>query len=461
MLNKNIKHIHCIGVGGIGVSGLAEALHRKGYTVSGSDLSNNAQIQHLQSLGITLYHVHQASNIIGADLIIYSSAIAQDNPEYIAALKAGIPTLKRGQALAELMNLQYGIAIAGTHGKTTTTGMVAHILTRAGLDPSYMIGGVIHGTNSPAYVGAGDLLVAEADESDASFLFMHPHVAVITNIDADHMETYSGDFSQLKLAFIEFANQVSTDGVVIACGDDSVIREIIPTIKRKVITYGFDQTVDYRIEGFTQAGLSIEFSIHHQERSWTLKLPIPGQHNALNATAAFIIAEYLKANFSKIQSAFSEFQGMGRRFESHGTFHFPRGQALLLEDYGHHPKELEVTLAAARSAWPSRRIVWVFQPHRYTRTRDLLDEFATVLSQADNVILTDIYAASETPIPGIDSTELTNRINKIIPNKAILIKNVMDLPQALPPHLSNNDVVIFQGAGSIGGACKAFRDFYE
>lgn len=448
--NLSANNVFCIGIGGIGVSGLAELLHRQGVHVAGSDASKNTQTEHLKSLGITVYEGHDAKHIAGAELVVYSSAIQSDNPERIAAVEKQIPLITRGQLLAQVMKAYCGISVAGTHGKTTTSGIIAWVFLAAKKDPTFMIGGVLRDRHSPMQIGQSPFFIAESDESDASFLFLAPTVGVITNIDADHMETYQHDFGQLKKCFLQFANHVVPDGFVIACIDDPVVRELIPSMTSRVITYGASSDADYQLIHFQQNGLRSFFSVkmpNHETISFELNLI--GQHNALNAVTAIIIAQEYHLPISAVQNALRTFPGMGRRFHPHGEIAVKNGSALLFDDYGHHPAELNATLIAAKAAFPDRRIVMVFQPHRYTRTRDLLPEFVAVLKLVDQLILTEVYAASEQPIAGADGRALFEAVKQSGATHPIFVPDLSDLPTVLATCLKPNDVVILQGAGNI------------
>ncbi len=450
--DKNIKHIHCMGIGGIGVSAIAEILLHKGYQVSGSDIAENKNIARLQNLGAQIILGHQESNIQNADLAVYSSAISKDNPEFIAAKNAGIPLFQRGQILAELMNTYCGIAVAGTHGKTTTTGLVAYTLLKSGLDPSFAVGGILNDINSPVHIGKGRYFVAEADESDASLLFMDPHFVIVTNIDADHLETYGGNFNQLKQTFIEFLEKLPENGAAILCIDDPHVRDLIPALQCKIITYGFDKSADFSASDFSQQGMRSFFKIKRPNGlpPLSITLNMPGKHNVLNTLATIAVAHCVNINDNLLLKALAEFPGVGRRFQCHGEMAVPGGSALVIEDYGHHPNEIKATLSAAREAWPDRRIVLVFQPHRYTRTRDLMREFSDVLSEADILVLLEVYSAGEEPIPGINSQALCQMIEKNGRKKPFFVSELNSLPTVLKKILKNDDVVILQGAGSVG-----------
>jgi UDP-N-acetylmuramate--alanine ligase len=448
--NLSASKVFCIGIGGIGVSGLAELLHQHGIHVSGSDPAKNAQTQHLQSLGITVFPTHDAKNIADAELVVYSSAVKIDNPERMCAVEKNIPLMTRGELLAKVMKSYCGINVAGTHGKTTTSGIIAWVFEKANQDPTFMIGGVLRDRHSPMQLGKSKFFIAESDESDASFLFLSPTVGVITNIDADHMETYGHNFENLKRSFLEFAKHITPDGFAVVCSDDPVIRELMPQMQCRVITYGTNRDADYRLDDFHQTGLQGAFTVSTPKKEFIkVRLNLAGKHNALNAVAAFVVAREYGLNDAAVLHALETFPGMGRRFQPHGSMPVTGGTALLFDDYGHHPTELKVTMQAAKSAWPNRRIVMVFQPHRYTRTRDLMPDFIDVLKTADQLVLTEVYAASEQRIPGADGQALFDAVKKAGASHAQFVPELSDLPAALKQLLKPDDVVILQGAGNI------------
>ncbi len=444
-----------MGVGGVGMCGVAEILHAHGYQVTGSDIKQSANTQRLQALGVEITIGHNPENVKRADAVIYSSAISPNNPEWQAAQAKGVPVIKRAEMLAELMHLERGIAIAGTHGKTTTTSLVAHMLLKAGVNPSYAIGGELRGVNRYANLGAGDYFVAEADESDASFLHYAPEIAVVTNIDADHMETYAGCFDKLKQTFVEFLQNITDNGLAVLSSDDETIRELIPNLSCRTKTYGFDAGADVQVTAFSQKGLKSHFTVTWKDgREQAFCLNFPGQHNVLNACAALCIAEEMNLDMAVVAQAFEDFPGVGRRFHIHGSLPVTHGEALIIDDYGHHPHEVKVTLQAARQAWPDRRLVLVFQPHRYTRTRDLLNDFAQALAEADVLVLLEVFAAGEEPIENADGQALCQSIadlGKVIP---IFVPDDAQLAVTLQQVLQANDVVLMQGAGSIGAMAK-------
>lgn len=446
------KKIHCMGIGGIGVSAIAELLAKKGYEVTGSDIEENNNTRRLQQLGVNISMGHGSNNnITNADCVVYSSAISKDNTEYMAAVSAGIPLYKRGQMLAELMRDHYGIAVAGTHGKTTTSGLLAHTLLAGGMDPSYAVGGILNDLNSPAHLGKSQYFVAEADESDATLLFMNPNIIVITNIDEDHLETYKGDFNRLKDTFIEFIEKLPKDGKAVLCVDDPIIRELMPKIKRDVLTYGFSEDADYCAKDFLQSGIKSHFLATRPNNSTlTVELNMPGHHNALNALATVAVADLVHLEDAALQDSLMNFPGVDRRFRCHGEMQLQKGHALVIEDYGHHPKEIQAMLDATHEAWPDRRLVLVFQPHRYTRTRDLMQEFADVLRKADVLVLLEIYSASEKPIVGVNGRTLCQAVESVSSVKPIFVPDLAHLPVTLKSILQDQDVVILQGAGSVG-----------
>jgi len=456
--NLSAHKVFCIGIGGIGVSGLAELLHQHGITVVGSDPTQNAQTKHLQSLGITVFDHHEAKNIEGAELVVYSTAVKQDNPERVAAVVNNIPLLTRGQLLGKVTSAYCSIIVAGTHGKTTTSGIIAWVFEQAKQDPTFMIGGVLRDRQSPMQLGKSAFFIAESDESDASFLFLSPTVAVITNIDADHMETYGYDFEKLKKSFLQFVSKIPNSGFVVACTDDPVVRELIPQIKARMITYGESLDADYQLKNFRQAGLQAEFTVKMPNKTELLtRLNLTGKHNALNALSAMIVAYEFNLPDLTIRNALETFPGMGRRFHPHGEMRVRGGSALLFDDYGHHPAELRATLAAARSVWPDRRIVWVFQPHRYTRTRDLMPDFVDVLKTVDQLILTEVYAASELKIPDADGQALFQAVKKAGAHNACFVPELSQLPTMMQQIVKPNDVVILQGAGNIVTMVEAIK----
>lgn len=450
--DKNIKRIHCIGIGGIGLSGIAEILHQKGYTISGSDISTNRMTEHLKKLGIKIMIGHQATHVLDADAIVYSSAINKNNVEFAAAIANNIPLIQRGRILAEMMQTSIGIAVAGTHGKTTTTGLIADCFLQNNIDATFVMGGILNNQESTAHVGTSKYFIAESDESDASFLYMKPTYAIITNIDADHLVTYSGSFAKLKKSFVEFLNDLPKDGLAILCIDDPIIKSIIPSLNCKFITYGFSENANYQATDFKQLGLQTQANVKFPDNKTTLPLilNLPGKHNLLNALSAVVMSSLAGISSEGIINALKQFPGVNRRFHSHGEIHVNGGKALLFDDYGHHPNEIKATIEAARQAWPNRRIVMVFQPHRYSRTKELIHEFANVLKHPDLLLLLDIYSAGESDTFGVDSRELQRLITEKGSHKPLYVPKMDELPTTLKKILKAEDVVIFQGAGSIG-----------
>ncbi len=449
---RRIRNIHMIGIGGAGMSGIAEVLVNLGYQVSGSDIRPSAVTSRLEARGIKVYIGHADSNVGSADVVVSSSAVDELNPEVAAARAARIPVVPRAEMLAELMRYRHGIAVAGTHGKTTTTSLIANIFAEAGLDPTFVIGGLVNSVGSNAQLGASRFLIAEADESDASFLHLQPMVTVVTNIEADHMETYGGDFSVLRRTFLEFLHNLPFYGVAVLCVDDPVIRELMPEVTRHVITYGFAGDADYRIEGVVREGLATRFTLHRPgaQAPLAVNLNMPGTHNVLNAAAAVAVACDEGLDDVSIQNGLAGFAGVGRRFTHMGEIRLPGGVAELVDDYGHHPTEVRATLESSRQVWPSRRVVMIYQPHRYSRTRDLYEDFVAVLSRCDVLLLLDVYAAGEEPVPGADSRSLARSIRQRGQLDPIFVEKIEDLPAVLGGIVGEDDVVITQGAGNIG-----------
>ncbi len=452
-MKHKVRHVHFVGIGGAGMSGIAEVLLNLGYTVSGSDLQDNAATRRLEQLGARIHLGHAAGHIAGADVLVVSTAVAADNPEVMAAHAARIPVVARAMMLAELMRFKQGIAVAGTHGKTTTTSLIASVLSEAGLDPTFVIGGKLLAAGANARLGQGEYLVAEADESDASFLHLNPVLAVVTNIDQDHMDTYGHDFERLKAAFVDFLHRLPFWGMAVLCADDPHVRAILPQIHRPVMTYGTTddcgiQAVDVRPE----AGGMRFCALRNGERSpIDVQLSLPGRHNVLNALAAIAVAWELQLPDAAVQQALRNFSGVGRRFQRYGEITLPDGRRFaLVDDYGHHPAEMAATLEAARSAYPGRRLLLVFQPHRYSRTRDLFEDFVRVLSQADALLLTEVYAAGEPPIVAADTRSLARAVRVAGRVEPVFVAEVADLPQAVLQCVQDGDVVLTMGAGSIG-----------
>jgi len=448
---QHMRHIHFVGIGGAGMGGIAEVMLNLGFEVSGSDLQMNAMATRLKDLGASIYIGHQQENIAAADVVVVSTAVDAENPEIIAAHEKRIPVVPRAEMLAELMRFRYGIAVAGTHGKTTTTSLVASIMGEAGLDPTFVIGGRLNSAGVHARLGESEYLVAEADESDASFLYLQPVIAIVTNIDADHMQTYGGDFAQLRQAFINFLHHLPFYGLAVLCMDDESVRDIIPELSRPVITYGLHPEADLRCENLVQDVAVTSFDLIRKGKpALNIRLNLPGQHNVQNAMAAIAIGLELGASDEAICHALSGFEGIGRRFQINGNIMTSAGSVLHVDDYGHHPRELEVTIEAAQAAWPNRRLVVVFQPHRYTRTRDLFEDFTRVLSKVDVLLMLEVYAASETPIAGADSRSLCRAIRARGLVDPVHVENVDELHNALDAVLQEGDVLLTLGAGNIG-----------
>ncbi|MBU9336733.1 UDP-N-acetylmuramate--L-alanine ligase [Burkholderia multivorans] len=448
-----VKHIHFVGIGGAGMSGIAEVLVNLGYQVSGSDLARNAVTDRLAALGARIAIGHDAANIEGANAVVVSTAVRSDNPEVLAARAQRVPIVQRAVMLAELMRLKQGIAIAGTHGKTTTTSLVASVLAAGGLDPTFVIGGRLISAGANARLGTGDFIVAEADESDASFLNLYPVIEVITNIDADHMDTYGHDFARLKQAFIEFTQRLPFYGSAVVCVDDPNVRQIIPFISKPVVRYGLSPDAQVRAEDIDARDGRMHFTVIREERTpLAVVLNLPGLHNVQNALAAIAIATDLGVSDDAIQQALAEFNGVGRRFQRYGDVPTADGgRYTLIDDYGHHPVEMAATIAAARGAFPGRRLVLAFQPHRYTRTRDCFDDFVNVLSTVDALVLTEVYAAGEAAIATANGDALSRALRAAGKVEPVFVETVDALPEALAKVAQDGDVVITMGAGSIGG----------
>lgn len=448
---RRIRRIHMIGVGGTGMSGIAEVLVNLGYEVAGSDLRASSVTSRLESKGIDVFIGHSAQNIAGANVVVTSSAVDEQNPEVIAARDARIPVVPRAEMLAELMRYRHGIAIAGTHGKTTTTSLIAAVFAAADLDPTFVIGGLVNATGSNAQLGAGRFLIAEADESDASFLHLQPMVTVVTNIEADHMETYGGDFAMLRRTFLDFLHNLPFYGVAVLCIDDPVIRELLPEVSRQVITYGFSEDADYHISAMQPAGLHTRFVVNRPGELPALEIDLnmPGTHNVRNATAAIVVATDEGVADAAIAKGLANFTGVGRRFTEMGEQRFPGGVATLVDDYGHHPTEVAATLESVRQAWPERRTVMVYQPHRYSRTRDLYEDFVAVLSACDVLVLLEVYAAGEEPVAGADSRSLARSIRQRGQIEPVFAESIEEVPALLCTIVEQGDVVVTQGAGNV------------
>ncbi len=449
-----IRHLHFVGIGGAGMSGIAEVLHNLGYTVSGSDASDSATLQRLRALGLQVFVGHDAAQAQGADAVVVSTAVQPDNPEVQAARAQRIPVVPRAVMLAELMRLKQGIAIAGTHGKTTTTSLVASVLAEGGLDPTFVIGGKLNSAGVNARLGQGDYIVVEADESDASFLNLMPVIAVVTNIDADHMDTYGHDPARLRQAFVDFLARLPFYGRAVLCSDDPGVRQILPVLSKPVLTYGFGEDAQLRATEVQADGTQMRFVAQREGLALPplpVTLNLPGRHNVLNALAAIGVAAEVGVDDAAVQRALAAFTGVGRRFQRYGEVPAAGGgRFALIDDYGHHPVEMAATLAAARGAFPGRRLVLAFQPHRYTRTRDLFEDFVQVLGQADAVLLTDVYAAGEAAIVAADGRSLARALRVAGRVEPVFVERIGDLPQAIVQQVRDGDVVLCMGAGSIG-----------
>jgi UDP-N-acetylmuramate--alanine ligase len=452
-MKHKVKRVHFVGIGGAGMSGIAEVLITQGYGVSGSDLADSAVTLRLARLGATIAIGHAAANIARADAVVVSTAVAADNPEVVAARERGIPVVPRALMLAELMRLKQGIAVAGTHGKTTTTSLVASVLAEGGLDPTFVIGGRLLSADANARLGKGEFLVAEADESDASFLYLTPVVAIVTNIDADHMETYEHDFGKLKRAFVDFLQRLPFYGVAVVCVDDANVRAILPEVTKPIVTYGLAEDADLRATDVVNVGGRMRFMAKAKgSADLEVELALAGVHNVRNALAAIAVGRETGVADAAIAKALAEFHGVGRRFQRHGELPLPDGgNCTVIDDYGHHPVEMEATLAAARASFPGRRLVLAFQPHRFTRTRDLFEDFVRVLSTADLVVLTDVYPAGEAPIVAADGRALARAVRVAGKVEPVFVEDIGALPDTLRTLLRGGDVVLTMGAGSIGG----------
>ena len=454
-MKHKVKNIHFVGIGGSGMSGIAEVLVNLGFGVSGSDLADNATTRRLAGLGVRITTGHAGENVGGADAVVVSTAVQADNPEVIAARERKVPIVPRAQMLAELMRLKQGIAIAGTHGKTTTTSLVASIMAEGGMDPTFVIGGRLNAAGANARLGSGDFIVAEADESDASFLFLSPVISIVTNIDADHMETYGHDFGRLKQAFVDFLQRLPFYGVAVLCADDANVREIMPQISKQIVTYGLDPAANVHAENVVAADGQMRFDcvrVNGSVSRFPVVLNLPGLHNVLNALAAIAAAVEVGVPDAAIAKALAEFKGVGRRFQRYGEVQLADGGSLtLVDDYGHHPAEMKATIAAARGAFPGRRLMLAFQPHRYTRTRDCFEDFVSVLNGVDALVLAEVYAAGEPPIVAADGRALARALRVAGKIEPVFVEDISDMPQAIMDVARDGDVVITMGAGSIGG----------
>ncbi len=454
-MKHKVKNIHFVGIGGAGMSGIAEVLANLGFGISGSDLADSSTTKRLASLGIRIMLGHAAENVVGADAVVVSTAVQADNPEVVAARQRQVPVVPRAQMLAELMRLKRGIAVAGTHGKTTTTSLVASILAEAGMDPTFVIGGRLNAAGANARLGSGDFLVAEADESDASFLFLSPVISIVTNIDADHMETYGHDIGRLKQAFVDFLQRLPFYGVAVLCADDANVREILPQVSKQIVTYGFAIGANVRAENVVANDGQMSFDcvrVNGCVTRFSVILNLPGLHNVLNALASIAVATELGVSDAAIVKALAEFKGVGRRFQRYGNVSLPSGGAFaLIDDYGHHPTEMAATLAAARGAFPGRRLVLAFQPHRYSRTRDCFEDFVKVLNGVDALILAEVYAAGEQPVVAADGRALARALRVAGKVEPLFVEEIGEMTQAILDLLRDGDVLLTMGAGSIGG----------
>jgi UDP-N-acetylmuramate--alanine ligase len=449
---RRIKNIHFIGIGGVGMSGIAEVFHNLNYVISGSDIAESAMVKHLRSLGIKIHIGHQQENIDNIHVVVISTAIDEKNEEIMAAKAKRIPIVRRAEMLAELMRFRQGIAVAGTHGKTTTTSLVASVLAQGGIDPTYVIGGKLNSSASHAKLGLSDYLVAEADESDASFLYLQPMMSIITNIDKDHLPTYEGDFERLKQTFIEFLHHLPFYGLAILCIDDPVVREVMSNIARPVLTYGESEDADVRITNIVPRGSKTAFSVMlpNAKTPIDLVLNLTGKHNVLNATAAISVAYELNVDSKSIITALAEFAGIGRRFQITEDVEVEAGKVMHVDDYGHHPNEIKATVAGIRAAWPEKRLTVVFQPHRYSRTRDLFEDFSQVLSEVDQLILLDVYPAGEKLIKDADGRSLARSIRGRGKVDPVFVEELKNLDEVVKTVLQDNDIFLTLGAGSIG-----------
>jgi len=461
-----IKHIHFVGIGGSGMSGIAEVLNNLGYTISGSDLSDSATLKRLASLGIQTYVGHAPAHVAGADAVVTSTAVHADNPEVVRAREMHIPIVPRALMLAELMRLKQGIAIAGTHGKTTTTSLVASVLAEAGLDPTFVIGGRLNSAGANARLGSGDYIVVEADESDASFLNLLPVMAVVTNIDADHMETYGHDFGRLKTAFVDFLHRMPFYGTAILCTDDAAVRDIVEQVTCPITSYGFNAEAQVRAVNVRAVDGQMHFTVQRRNGvvlpDLDVVLNLPGLHNVLNALSAIAVAVELNIADAAVCKALAEFKGVGRRFQRYGDLPLPTGGTVtVIDDYGHHPVEMAATLAAARGAFPGRRLVLAFQPHRFTRTRDCFEDFVKVIGQADSVLLGEVYAAGEPPIVAADGRALARALRIAGKVEPIFVDDITAMPQAAVDNAKDGDVLLCMGAGSIGAVPAKIVDLLQ
>jgi UDP-N-acetylmuramate--alanine ligase len=457
---RRIQCIHLVGIGGSGMSGIAEVLVNLGYQVQGSDLKGNAVTERLARLGARIFVGHDAAHIGNADVVVASSAVGRANPEVAAALAKRVPVVPRAEMLGELMRFRYSIAVAGTHGKTTTTSLVASVLAEGGLDPTFVIGGRLKSADSNARLGAGRYLVAEADESDASFMHLQPMIAIVTNIDNDHLATHDGDFARLRQSFIDFLHNLPFYGLAVLCADDEHVRGVLESVGRPFVTYGLgaDNPADIRAANIERLGVQSRYQVLREGREPLLvTLNLPGRHNVLNSLAAVAVATELEIGDAAIQRAFANFQGIDRRLQQLGEIHWSGGRALVVDDYGHHPTEVVATLEAVRQGWPDRRLVLAFQPHRYSRTRDLLDDFGRALSGCDVLLVTEVYAAGEVPIAGADGRAICRAVRSRGVVEPVFVERVETLAEALRAVLHDGDLVLTMGAGNIGAVAHDLK----
>ena len=455
-----IRCIHFVGIGGVGMGGIAEVMLNLGYDISGSDLNENAVTQRLTKLGAKIYSSHSTENVMHCDVVVVSTAVKEDNPEVVAAHEKRIPVVPRAEMLAELMRFRYGIAVAGTHGKTTTTSLIASVLAEGDFDPTFVIGGRLNSAGTNARLGESHYLVAEADESDASFMHLQPMMAVVTNIDADHMETYGGDFENLRQTFIEFLHHLPFYGLAVLCIDDDEVRNVIPQINRPMITYGFSDDADIHATNLRQEGNKTFFSVAKKDnKKWLeITLNMPGEHNVLNALAAIAVANEIGVDADSIQQALLKFEGIGRRFQINGDYQLADASVMHVDDYGHHPREVEATILAIRKGWPDKRLVVAFQPHRYTRTRDLFEDFTAVLTTVDALVLLEVFSAGETVIAGADGRSLARSIRARGQVDPVFVEHIEELASTLKSVLKDGDILLTLGAGSIGVAASKLKD---
>lgn len=459
---RRVKQIHFIGIGGAGMSGIAEILLNEGYQISGSDIADGPVTQALSQAGAKVFIGHRAENIEGANVVVVSSAIDETNPEVAAAKENRIPVIQRAQMLAEIMRYRHGIAVAGTHGKTSTTAMLSMVYAEAKLDPTFVNGGLVKSAGKNAHLGASRYLIAEADESDASFLHLQPMISVVTNIEPDHMDTYGGSFDKMKDTYVKFLHNLPFYGLAVMCADDEDLMGLVPRVGRQVITYGFSENADYRIEDYEQTGFQGHYTVVCPDgHKINVLLNVPGKHNALNATAALAVAKEEGIEDEAILAALAEFQGAGRRFDQLGEFIRPNGKVRLVDDYGHHPTEVDVTIKAAREGWKDKRIVMVFQPHRYSRTRDLFDDFVNVLSKVDVLLMLEVYSAGEELIAGADSRALCRSIRNLGKVDPILVSDVETLGDVLDQVVQDGDLVLAQGAGSVSKISRGLAESWK